>query len=260
MNKLIIASILVVLLASAVQMFAQTTGDERYLLTLVNQDRARAGLPALQIDTGLTFAARSHSEEMAAKHQLSHQLSGEPDLQQRVANNSKLQFDETGENVGYAESIERTEDGFMHSPPHRKNLLTPEYNVVGFGIVHTRDMVYVTEDFGHALPGYSADHARNAVIESVINTRRAARLPALSRLEDNDAQATACDMAKMDSLKTPSPHGYSVLRYTTMRPESLPNGSEKLIDSSVQSFAAGICHSRTATYPTGVYWVVLLFQ
>jgi uncharacterized protein YkwD len=241
-------------------MSSHDTDAEHQLLSLVNRDRAQAGLPALRLDEGLSKAARKHSAEMMARHQLSHQFSGEPELQQRIANDSKLQFDETGENVGYAESLERVENGFMHSPPHRKNLLTPEYNVVGFGIARSGDMLYVTQDFGHALPSYSSDHARDAVIESVNRVRTTAHLAALSRLDDDEAQATACAMAKADSLSTPSPKGFYVLRYTTMQPESLPGGAEKLINSSVRSFASGICYSRTAGYPNGVYWVVLLFK
>lgn len=233
---------------------------ERQLLTLVNRDRAKAGLPALRIDPGLSNAAQKHSAKMAARHQLSHQLGGEPELQQRIASASKLEFDQTGENVGYAESIQRTEDGFMHSPPHRKNLLTPEYNVVGFGIARSGNMLYVTQDFGHSLPSYSSDHAREAVVEAVNRTRAKADLSALDRLDDSEAQSTACAIAKADSLNTPSPKGFYVLRYTTMQPDGLPSGAEKLINSSVRSFASGICHSRTASYPTGVYWVVLLFK
>jgi uncharacterized protein YkwD len=233
---------------------------ESEMLTLVNRDRAQAGLTPLRLDDDLSQAAQKHSGEMAAKRQLSHQFSGEPELPQRIAENSKLQFDETGENVGYAQGIARAEDGFMHSPPHRKNLLTPEFNVVGFGIVRSGNMIYVTQDFGHALPGYSADHARDAVLERVNGERAKAHLPALDRLDDREAQATACAMAKADSLKTPSPKGFYVLRYTTMQPETLPSGAEKVINGAVQSLALGICHSRTTNYPSGVYWVVLLLK
>jgi uncharacterized protein YkwD len=233
---------------------------EAQLLTMVNRDRAQEGLPALRLDNGLARAAQKHSSEMAVRRQLSHQFPGEPELQQRIATESKLQFDETGENVGYAESIERTEEGFMHSPPHRKNLLTPEYNAVGFGIVRSGNMLYVTQDFGHALPSYSSDHARDAAQESVHQMRTAAHLPALERFDGSAAQAAACEMAKMDSLRTPAPKGFYVLRYTTMQPEKLPSGAEKVVNGAVRSFALGICYSRTTSYPNGVYWVMLLLK
>src|SRR5882757_2229932 len=78
---------------------------EREMLTLVNRDRAEGGLTPLRLDADLSKAAQEHSAEMAAKRQLSHQFSGEPELPQRIAKNSKLQFDTTGENVGYAQGI-----------------------------------------------------------------------------------------------------------------------------------------------------------
>jgi uncharacterized protein YkwD len=233
---------------------------EAQLLTMVNRDRAQEGLPALRPDDGLARAAQKHSSEMAVRRQLSHQFPGEPELQQRIASESKLQFDQTGENVGYAESIERSEEGFMHSPPHRKNLLTTEYNVVGFGIVRSGSMLYVTQDFGHALPSYSSDHARDAVQESVNQMRAAAHLPALERFDGSAAQAAACEMAKANSLSTPAPKGFYVLRYTTMQPETLPSGAGKVVNGAVRSFALGICYSRTTSYPSGVYWVMLLLK
>src|SRR5580698_3440838 len=47
---------------------------ERQLLDLANQARAQAGVAPLQMDDGLTRAARIHAAEMAAQQQLSHQL------------------------------------------------------------------------------------------------------------------------------------------------------------------------------------------
>jgi uncharacterized protein YkwD len=234
--------------------------NQAQLLLLVNRDRAQHGLPALRLDDGLSRAAQTHSSEMAARHQLAHQFPGEPDLQRRIAAESQLQFDLTGENVAYSEGIEQAEEGFMHSPPHRQNLLTPAYNVVGLGILHSGGMLYVTQDFGHALAAYDPDHARDAAIEAVNHMRAAAHLPALDRLEGGEAQTVACEMAKTDSLRTPAPKGFYVLRYTTMQPETLPPGAEKVVNGAVRSFTLGICYSRTITYPNGVYWVILLLQ
>jgi uncharacterized protein YkwD len=75
---------------------------ERQLLDLANQARAEAGLAPLQSDEGLTRAARKHSELMASRKELSHDLPGEPALAQRFAATSTLQFSAEGENVGLA--------------------------------------------------------------------------------------------------------------------------------------------------------------
>jgi hypothetical protein len=51
-----------------------------------------------------------------------------------------------------------------------------------------------------------------------------------------------------------------VVSYTNMHPEVLPEGAARMIeDRSVKNFAVGVCYARTDTYPSGVYWVGLLF-
>ncbi len=77
---------------------------ERQLLDLANQARAEGRLAPLQSDEGLTRAARKHSELMASRKELSHDLPGEPALPQHFAATSTLQFSAEGENVGLAPS------------------------------------------------------------------------------------------------------------------------------------------------------------
>jgi uncharacterized protein YkwD len=123
---------------------------ELQLLDLANRARAEAGLGPLRSDEGLTTAARKHSALMASHKRLSHDLPGEPGLPQRLAATSSLQFSAEGENVGVAPSAAEVHRAFMNSPHHRENLLNPDYNVAGFAVVRSGNMIYVTEDFGHA--------------------------------------------------------------------------------------------------------------
>jgi uncharacterized protein YkwD len=125
---------------------------ERQLLTLANQARAEAGLAPLELEEGLTRAARRHSALMASEKQLSHELPGEPSLPQRLAAASTLELSAEGENVGFAASAAEVHRGFMQSPHHRENLLNPDYNVAGFAAVRDGNRVYVTEDFGQGRP------------------------------------------------------------------------------------------------------------
>ncbi len=129
---------------------------ECQLLNLANQARAEAGLAPLQIDEGLTRAARRHSARMASEKRLSHDLPGEPTLPQRLAAASTLQLSAEGENVGFAPSVTEVHRGFMRSPHHRENLLNSDYNVAGFAAVRNGNRVYVTEDFGQSLSRHSA--------------------------------------------------------------------------------------------------------
>jgi len=235
------------------------TEAERRLLDMANHERAKAGLPPLQADDGLTKAARAHAAAMAAQQKLSHRFSGEPDLTHRLAANTKAQLDQSGENVAFAPNLDQAQDSLMHSPPHRANLLNARYNVAGFSVVRSGSLVYVTQDFGHSLPHRSTREAENLVAGSVDRLRAQSRRPALRLLDGREAAAAACAMANADSLDTPAPRSRVVLRYTTSQPEVLPENASRAIESSVRAFAVGSCYARTASYPTGAYWITLLF-
>jgi uncharacterized protein YkwD len=234
---------------------------ERQLFDLANQARAQEGIAPLQMDEGLTQAARGHAAAMAAQQQLSHQFSGEPSLTQRLAADCALHLDQAGENVSVAGSVEQSHQGLMHSPPHRENLLNPGYNVAGFGVVRNGSSIYVTQDFAHSLPAYSPRQAGGLVSGSIARMRRQNNLPQLQWMESDAAENAACTMARADSLKTVSSTGYHVLRYTTSQPETLPDAAAKVIeDRTIRSFSVGTCYARTSSYPNGVYWVTLVLQ
>lgn len=53
-----------------------------------------------------------------------------------------------GENVAVADSVDRIHSLFMGSPPHRHNILEPEFKLVGVGAIRTEDGdLFLTEDF-----------------------------------------------------------------------------------------------------------------
>jgi len=236
------------------------TEAERQLLDMANRERAKVGLPPLQKDEGLTQAARAHGSAMAAQQKLSHQLSGEPNLEHRLATNTKTQLDQAGENVAFAPTVERAQDSLMHSPPHRANLLNAGYNVAGFSVVRSGSLLYVTQDFGHSLTTYSDEEAEVLIGRSVDGMRARTHLPGLQRMDGKEAASTACAMAEADSLRTPAPSASEVLRYTTSDPKVIPENSSRAIQNrAVRSFAVGSCYARTRSYPTGMYWVAILF-
>jgi uncharacterized protein YkwD len=234
---------------------------EGHLLKLANQARTQAGLAPLQMDEGLTRAARAHAVEMAEWQQLSHQFAGEPALAQRLAANCSLHLDQAGENVAYAGSAEQAHESLMHSPPHRENLLNPAYNVAGFGVVRAGFSLYVAQDFGHSLPNYSPRQASGLVSGSIARMRRNDNLPPLVWKDSDAAQDAACSMARTDSLKPAAVRGAYILRYTTEQPEMLPAPAARAIeDRGVRTFSVGTCYARTNSYPNGVYWVTLVLQ
>ena len=150
----------------------------------------------------------------------------------------------------------------MLSPPHRANLLNPAYNLVGVGVVRGGDRLYIVQDFGHALPTYSLAEVKDRIAAMVAQTRRQTKQPAFVRRDLPTADAAACSMAQADKLGTSPVHQlaqrYTVLTYTGVHPETLPDNASQLFGSHVlRSFSVGTCYARTETYPSGAYWVVL---
>jgi uncharacterized protein YkwD len=234
---------------------------ERQLFVLANQSRVQAGVGPLQIEEGLTQAARAHAQAMAAQHQLSHQLAEELPLAARLAASCSLHLDRAGENVSVAGSVEQSHQGLMHSPPHRQNLLDPGYNVAGFGVVRAGSELYVAQDFGHSLPAYSPRQAGGLVTGSIARLRSESNLQRLQWVDSDAAENAACSMARTDSLKTVAARGSYVVRYTTEQPEILPDAAAKVIENqAVHTFSVGTCYARTSSYPNGVYWVTLVLQ
>ena len=234
---------------------------ERDLLDKANADRARAGLAPLKMDEGLVRAARAHAATMGAKKHISHQFSGEPSPSDRITAVSNLHLERMGENVAVAPNVEDAHDALMASPPHRDNLLSPKFNVAGFGVFRQGHVLYVAQDFGLSMATYSVQQAQELVSASVEKLRAQAKMPQLKRVTDGDVQLNACAMAKADSLSAASPPpGAYVLRYTSMQPESLPAEISKVIaHRGLHTYSAGTCYARTKRYPSGAYWVVLEF-
>jgi hypothetical protein len=72
-------------------------------------------------------------------------------------------------------------------------------------------------------------------------------------------------MEQADKLGTSPIHQlaqhYTVLTYTSLHPDTLPSGADRAISSpNLQGFSVGACYGRTATYPNGMYWVVVSLE
>jgi len=238
---------------------------EEQLLVLANGARKQAGAQPLALDTGLSQAARTHALAMLQARQLSHQFDGEPSLAVRLAATTALQLDQEGENVALDYDAEHGHEHLMLSPPHRANLLNPAYNVVGLGVVRSGDRLYIVQDFGHALPNYSTAQVKERIAAAVNQSRHQAGQSELARRDLLTADDAACSMAHADKLGTAPVHKLAerstVLTYTSLHPETLPNGtSHALLSPTLHTFSIGTCYSRTDTYPTGVYWIVLSLE
>jgi len=236
---------------------------ERELLDLANKDRREAGVPPLRADESLTAAARAHAQLMVEKAQLEHQFSGELSLLQRIAQVSALRLDRAGENIAHDSCGAGAEQSFMHSPPHRRNLLNPRFNVAGFAAIRSNGQLYVVQDFGHEVFTHTTAQIRELVSHAVSDVRHQAGLTALSQYAPAKLDDAVCSLAQAGRPNARLLHAAydnrRIITYTQSRPEILPPAAVNLLrESDVRQFAVGSCYARSAAYPTGMYWVAIL--
>lgn len=139
------------LLSAALPSSSEDAAAESELIELANRRRKEAGVPLLHAEEGLRRAARAHARLMIEKQQLSHQFEGEPSLMPRLRQ-SGLQLSWVAENVAYNATAEKAFEALMQSPPHRQNLLDPDYNAAGFAAFWSDGKLYVVQDFARVLP------------------------------------------------------------------------------------------------------------
>jgi len=232
---------------------------EQEILRLVNLERARAGLNSLRLDRSLQTAARHHSRIMADAHQLSHEFGAEPRFDKRLAL-AGASFDVSGENVAFNQTADGAHQGLMNSPPHRKNILSPEFNAIGIGVVRSGSDIWVTQDFAREFEPQSDLEARKKVIAAFQDARRKAQLQPVAVADEPRLQTLACRMAKNGELDTRSPLAWSTIRsaaaYTESNLSHLPATAIKLaMDPSVQRISVGVCFGKSAKYESGMNWV-----
>jgi uncharacterized protein YkwD len=233
--------------------------DARQLLDQVNRERAEAGLPALLWDARLAAAAQKHAEAMAKLGTLSHQLPGEPPLEQRLA---EAPLDHSGENVGFGPGVASLHNGFMNSPPHRANILGTTFNAVGIGLARKGTDCWATEDFAHLISEVSHQTAVDQVVRAFNEERAKAGQQPLRRIITGRLTAPTCAMGedgRPDSsavLKLPGAR-YALV-YSTADPSRLPaNAAGTVRARDVDSYAVGVCFARSERFPGGMYWVSL---
>jgi uncharacterized YkwD family protein len=107
---------------------------EKEVVTLVNAERAKAGLPALKANAELSNVARLKSQDMIDKNYFSHTSPtyGSPfDMMKKFG----IKYSAAGENIasGYP-TAKAVVDGWMNSPGHRANILSKSFTEIGVGL------------------------------------------------------------------------------------------------------------------------------
>lgn len=107
---------------------------EAEVVRLVNAERAKRGLPALNHNWELSRVARYKSQDMIDKKYFAHQSPtyGSPFV---MMDNFGIKFSAAGENIAYGQRTPaEVMNAWMNSPGHRSNILSPTYNQIGVGV------------------------------------------------------------------------------------------------------------------------------
>jgi uncharacterized protein YkwD len=124
---------------------------EQSIVALVNQQRVLNGLAPLVVNTKLVTMAEIHSQDMARLDQMEHDLPGAalPTLEDRAAYVG-YSYSWLGENIaaGYPDAAS-VMAGWMASPGHRANILSPNFTEIGVAIAYdSAGQPYYTQVFG----------------------------------------------------------------------------------------------------------------
>jgi len=122
------------------------------LLSLTNQERQSHGLPPLTLNADLAHAASAKAQNMFAENYWAH-IAPDGTTPWYFIKNSGYEYLYAGENLARGfNSAQDVVNAWMNSPSHRENLLSPNYNDIGFavesGTLTGSDTVLVVQEFG----------------------------------------------------------------------------------------------------------------
>ncbi len=200
----------------------QRNDSERQLFELLNHERASNNLPELKWDEALFKAARQHALLMLDLNIMEHQLPGE--------------------------DSSTIHSGWMHSPGHRANILSPRVTAVGIAVVRGTAGLFAAADFAQSFGNVSLEQQEKQVASLL--TAKGLHVTGVP-----DDARNACDNGGV----MPSSRPGAVIRFETGDLSEFPPELEKKIRGEpYRSVAVGACHVREVA-GFSRYKIALLF-
>ncbi|MDQ0883919.1 CAP domain-containing protein [Peribacillus sp. V2I11] len=108
---------------------------EQQVLSLVNEERSKSGLPSLEMDSDISNVAILKSEDMRDNNYFNHTSPsyGSPfDMMKSFG----ISYEYAGENIAAGQpSADAVMKSWMNSPGHKANILNKNYTHIGIGHV-----------------------------------------------------------------------------------------------------------------------------
>jgi len=151
LSSLLLAGLLVVQTGTVAAAPPQNDLLISRVLELTNVERQKAGLAPLALSTELSGAAQDYSQVLATTGCFEHTCGAVPNFAKRAARSGYTGWTALAENIaaGYP-TAEAVVSGWMNSPGHRANILSPSYTEIGVGVVNGGGKfgTYWAEEFG----------------------------------------------------------------------------------------------------------------
>jgi hypothetical protein len=236
-----------ILIASLPVLLAQSDTGARRVFALTNQDRQQQGLPPLAWNSALAAAAQAHAEWMLREPALSHQYPGEPELMTRAAH-AGAHFRAVAENLALGPTPDSLENQWMHSTPHRTNILDPKMNAIGVAVLRRGPNLYAVEDFAQTNEALTFPQVEQ-------------RLRALLHDQGVDASSPPGPAETACASSSGMPTGArSIVRFQTPDLSQLPSQVVQVIHSrDFRKAAVGACAPSSGQAAFTTYRVTIVF-
>ncbi|HKW31566.1 MAG TPA: CAP domain-containing protein [Candidatus Acidoferrum sp.] len=221
--------------------------SERELFELLNHDRVENHLSELKWDDTLFKAARKHALLMLDLNIMEHQLPGEPGLEERITA-AGARFTFIAENIAIGKDSATIHNGWMHSPGHRANILSPRITSVGIAVVRGTAGLFAVQDFAQSFANESLEQQEKQVASLL--TARGLRVTGTT-----EEARKACD----GLAGTPPGRSGALIRFETGSLSEIPPDLEKKIRGEpFRNVSVGACRIPDAA-GFARYKIALLF-
>lgn len=126
---------------------------EQLIFNKVNEERTKAGVPALSYNSTMETYARVKSKDMGVRNYFDHV---DPDGEMITAQMARdgVSYNAWGENIAYIGGVsdaaalaEQFMTNWMNSDGHRANILSPNFTSIGVGVYKSGNRYYATQEF-----------------------------------------------------------------------------------------------------------------
>lgn len=234
---------------------------ERSIFEAVNRERLAGNLPPLMPSPVLSELARGQSRDMAGLGALVHTSASGKSYSERLEEANVL-YAANAENVARGDSSDpgMIHDALMKSGGHRANILHPDFDQLGVGIVRAEDGVfYVTQDFIKGVVLRDEDGARARVLAALDKARRGQGLSPLAPMDDLHKTAQSFARLRSEGKALPVvPEGYGETRVDLFTGPDLDGIAAALAERPLDRYGlvgVGVRFARTAGQSGGAYFV-----